>query len=366
MWLTQILQPLASVILYNNSTTTFLVINKQIKLAGRSMKSTHLSLPMLTALLLSACGGGGSSGVSTGAANAVTTGTESAPSTNVLTGRFVDSAVEGLQYTTESQTGTTGVDGTYSYMAGESVTFSIGDIVLPSVPAATLITPLTVFSTDNITDPRVMNLAVLLQTLDTDGDPVGGIEISDAAIASATGLEVDFSSPEFENQVSNLVANSGSINTSLVNMIEAVDHLQETLFVEGVDERPEAPPAVENLPAPSTDNTSTHPLVGTSAVFSDLAHDISGTLTVIDDRTLEVSDFFYDGGGVQVFFYTGTDGNYREGTPGAGPIGSQLNGRRFSGETIRLTIPENLTLDDFNGISVWCIPFSANFGDAVL
>lgn len=335
------------------------------------MKPTHLFFPLLTALLLSACGGGSSSGVSVDAAGTPTpspatdtpapaTGTE--PSTNLLSGRFVDSAVQGLQYTTESQNGVTAVDGSFTYQAGENVTFSIGDINLPSVPATALMTPLSVFSTDNITDPRVMNLAVLLQTLDTDGDPEGGITISDAAIASATGLQVDFSSPDFDNQVSNLAANSGSVNTSLVNMIEAIDHLQETLFVEGIDERPEAPVAPENLAPPSTDNGSSHPLVGTSSEFSDLAHDISGTLTVIDDRTLEVSDFFYDGGGVRVFFYTGTDGNYRDG----GPIGSQLNGRRFTGETIRLTIPDSLTLDDFNGISVWCIPFNASFGDARL
>ena len=211
-----------------------------------------------------------------------------------------------------------------------------------------------------------MNLARLLQTLDTDNEPLNGITISDAAIASATGLEVDFSSPEFENQVSNLAANSGSVNTALVDTMGAVEHLQETLFIEGIDERPEAPLPPENIAPPSTDNTSTHPLVGTSAEFSNIAHDISGTLTVIDDRTLEVSDFTYDGFGVTVFFYTGTDGDYRDGSPGAGPIGTQLNGRPFNGETIRLTIPDNLTLDDFNGISVWCIPFSTSFGDARL
>lgn len=323
------------------------------------MKTKHFFLPMLTALLLSACGGG-SSGVSTGSAE----GTES--SNEPQTGRFVDSAVEGLQYTTGTESGFTGADGSYSFLVGQSVTFSIGDIVLPTVPATELITPLSVFSTDEITDTRVMNLAVLLQTLDTDGDPVGGITISADAIASATGLEVDFASSEFADQVGNLVANSGSIHTELVDMMEAVEHLQETLFIEGVEERAEAPPAVEELPPLSTENTSLHPSVGTSAEFSDLAHDISGTLTVIDDRTLEVSNFFYDGGGVTVFFYTGTDGNYVDAAAGAGPIGSELTGRAFSGETIRLTIPDNLTLDDFNGISVWCIPFRASFGDAVL
>lgn len=328
------------------------------------MKITTLFFPVLTALLVSACGGGSSNSPSTPDNTTPPPGTTTDPANNLLTGRFVDSAVAGLQYATSSQSGVTGPDGAFAYRAGENITFSIGDINLPSIPTEPIITPLSVFSTDDITDIRVMNLARLLQTLDADAYPEDGITLSDAAIASATGLEVDFSSPQFENQVSNLVANSGSSNTELVNAIEALDHLQETLFVEGVDERPAAPQTPdEQVPTPN-ENSATHPSVGTSSEFSDFAHDISGTLTVIDDRTLQVSNFFYDGGGVRVFFYTGTDGNYRDGSAGAGPIGQLLNGRRYTGDTIMLTIPEGLTLDDFNGISVWCIPFSANFGDA--
>ncbi len=331
-----------------------------------------ISLPVLfAALVLSACGGGSSGGSSDGSGvtapadnNPVDTGTNGATdaSANLQTGRFVDSAVIGLQYTTATQSGETGTDGSFSYQSGENITFSIGDINLPTVPASALMTPLTVFSTDNITDIRVMNLAQLLQTLDTDGNPVNGITLSDQANASATGISVDFASPNFANQVVNLVANSGSVNTTLVNGIEALDHLQETLFQEGIDERPPAAVPPENQPAPSANNSSTHPLVGTSAEFSDFAHDISGTLTVLDDRTLQVTNFNYDGGGVVVFFYTGLNGDYRNGQE----IGPMLNGRPYNDETITLTIPDNLTLDDFNGLSVWCVPFNANFGDAQL
>ena len=282
---------------------------------------------------------------------------------DLRTGRFVDSAVAGLSYATATQSGVTAADGSFSYRDGEAVTFSIGDIVLPATPGADVVTPLSVFSTTNIADTRVMNLARLLQTLDTDGDPVNGITLADAASASATGLALDFAAADFENQVVNLVANSGSVNTELVNGIEALDHLQETLFVEGIDERPPSP-MVQEPPATNVPVTATHPLVGTTAVFSDLAHDIAGTLTVVDDRTLRVDNFEYDGGGITVFFFTGTDGNYSG--PNARAIGPQLNGRRFNGETITLTLPDDLTLDDFNTVSVWCIPFAVSFGDAVL
>jgi len=78
---------------------------------------------------------------------------------------------------------------------------------------------------------------------------------------------------------------------------------------------------------------------------------------------LEISNFNYDGGGPSVYFYTGTDGQYRS-QDGGRLIGPLLNGREYNNETLRVTLPDDLTLDDFNGVSVWCDIFSANFGDA--
>lgn len=327
------------------------------------MKVASLIVSTFTALLISACGGGSTS-VSTPVDNSTPNTVTPDASDDLQTGRFVDSAVAGLAYSTLTQSGVTDTDGMFSYRAGETVTFSIGDVDLPATPGADIITPLSVFSTDDITDTRVMNLSRLLQTLDVDGNPVNGITLSDSAAASATGLSIDFAADDFESQVVNLVANSGSTNTALVNSIEALDHLQETLFLEGIDERPPMPMAQAPQPTSDIPNTATHPLVGTTAEFSNLAHDISGTLTVVDDRTLRVDNFNYDGGGVVVFFYTGTDGNYSGAN--ARELGPQLNGRPYNNETITLTLPDDLTLDDFNSVSVWCVPFSASFGDALL
>ena len=330
------------------------------------MKISNILLTASMTLLLSACGGGSSGDTSDLEAADESTLLVSAPLPATpagasLVGRFVDSAVIGLQYETATQSGETGADGSYDYLAGESVTFSIGDIELPTIPATEIVTPLSVFSTDEITDISVMNLSRLLQTLDTDGVPENGITISDAANASAAGLSVDFASPDFDSQVVNLIANSGTSNTELVAGIDALEHLQETLFIEGIDERPPAITTIDSPTAPdAAPATATNPAVGVSAEFSNFAHDISGTLTVLDDRTLQITNFSYDGGGVVVFFYNGVDGDYTDGQP----IGPQLNGTRFDNETITLTIPDNLTLDDFNGISVWCVPFAANFGDA--
>ena len=83
----------------------------------------------------------------------------------------------------------------------------------------------------------------------------------------------------------------------------------------------------------------------------------------MDDRTLQITNFTYDGGGPSVFFYTGTDGRYSP-NDGGRQIGPMLNGRIYDNETLLVTLPDDITLDDFNGISVWCDLFFVNFGDA--
>lgn len=297
------------------------------------------------------------------------------PVGDTLTGRFLDGSVAGLTYETATQSGLTGSDGSFNYLANESVTFSLGDIVLPAVTGADIITPLDIFSSQSIEDVRVQNLLRLLQTLDVDANPDNGIVLSDAATLNATGLNVDFSSPSFDSQVVNLVANSGSSNSSLIDTESALEHFMSTLIAEGVVlQTQSAEPNVTagsdtetqaESPTGASGNDSTHPLVGRSAEFAvSSIYGISGTLTVLDNRTLQVTNFNYTGAGPSVFFYTGRDGNYSP-RDGGQLIGPQLNGTRWEGDTITLDLPDGLTLDDFDGLSVWCDIFFINFSDAV-
>lgn len=329
--------------------------------------STPLAISMV-ALLLSACGGsGGSSGPDTNPPETDATADSGNPDSNggnnLLTGRIVDSAVSGIQFDTASQSGRTNANGEFSYQAGESVVFSIGDIDLPSIPADTLITPLDIFSAgSNIADPSVINLTRLLQTLDTDGNADNGITIDDAAHLSATGLDVDFTASDFDLQVGNLIANSGSVTTQLIDGETALDHFEDTLMAEGLVD---APPETIDM-ASGTDTASNgtdNPKVGNVSTFRTFAHGVTGTLTILDNRTLQITGFNYDGNGPSVFFYTGNDGNFSS-RDGGQIIGPRLNGRIYTDETITLTLPDNLTLDDFNGLSVWCDIFFVDFGSA--
>lgn len=86
------------------------------------------------------------------------------------------------------------------------------------------------------------------------------------------------------------------------------------------------------------------------------------TVKVIDDCTLEITDFTYDGGGPDVAFYGGMDRAYSDDAGGI-RLGPWLNGREYAGNTLRLNLPDNVTLDDINSLSVWCFDFAVSFGD---
>ena len=87
-----------------------------------------MSLMLLAAaILLTACGGGGGSDGDTPAVN---------------TGIFIDAPVQGLNYHTAAYSGTTDSGGSFNYQAGEQITFAIGNVVLGSTVAKSIITPL--------------------------------------------------------------------------------------------------------------------------------------------------------------------------------------------------------------------------------
>ena len=168
------------------------------------------------ALFLTSCGGGG--------------GNDRSPdSPATVTGSFVDSAVQNIAYSTALGSGFTDEQGNFPYRPGDAVTFSIGGITLPPVLAKAIVTPIDLVP--NAAGPgnsQVVNIARLLQTLDTDGNPDNGIQIADQTHQQVASQKLDFSSENFETEANQLLANNG-ITTTLVSAQAAVSHLIQTL-----------------------------------------------------------------------------------------------------------------------------------------
>jgi hypothetical protein len=173
-------------------------------------------------LTLTACGGSG------GGDGTTATATET-----VSTGVFIDSAVEGLQYETATQSGTTNSLGEYDYLAGETVTFSIGGIVLGSTIAGPVVTPLSLVpDATSAINPVVTNIVRLLLSLDSDGDPDNGITISSEVTTAANDLAVDFSEADLsaDDGITSLLNNLPTL--TLVSESVAQNHFNQTLAVQ--------------------------------------------------------------------------------------------------------------------------------------
>lgn len=99
--------------------------------------------------------------------------------------------------------------------------------------------------------------------------------------------------------------------------------------------------------------------------LSQLAHGLkSGPITVVDAQTFLVPDFHYDGLGPAAFFWLtrGASGLTANGLRLKDENGSATPLRKYAGETVVITLPEELTIYDFDFFGVWCKEFQVNFG----
>lgn len=103
------------------------------------------------------------------------------------------------------------------------------------------------------------------------------------------------------------------------------------------------------------------PQVGWRAVIDGDHHDVAGVATLIDEDTIEITDFTFDGGGVNARIFLVVDG--AEFTDEL-ELTDNLVGTTYSGETLTLDLPAAASEIDWDTITVWCIPFGVSFGHA--
>ncbi|MCC8081405.1 MAG: CocE/NonD family hydrolase [Lachnospiraceae bacterium] len=102
----------------------------------------------------------------------------------MLKGRFLITPICGLDYETQTQSGRTDENGTFQYQEGETVTFSIGGLILGSCLAMPKMTPADLSfeaagDPDKIINRKVTNMARLLLSLNPEDRIENGIHITD-------------------------------------------------------------------------------------------------------------------------------------------------------------------------------------------
>jgi len=106
--------------------------------------------------------------------------------------------------------------------------------------------------------------------------------------------------------------------------------------------------------------TASHPHVGWIADLGVNTGEgqVSGKVAIVDDCTLELQDFSYNGEGIDTRVYGSKDQSFMTGFI----MGDDLLGKVFKKQTLRVKLPADKTLNDLNWVSIRCVPAKYNFG----
>jgi len=152
---------------------------------------------------------------------------------------LIDGIIEGMYYETSSGlTGYTDEEGGFNYLDDDTVIFRIGDLVVGSIDMSQIedskvfLQDLAGVERSNLNDKYVENLAVLLQSLDVDGDASNGIVITEEIREAFDGMTMDLESIGEEplREILEQITGHEAIDEST-----AMDHVAEMLVAyEGV------------------------------------------------------------------------------------------------------------------------------------
>ncbi|MBV1882361.1 MAG: hypothetical protein KUG82_12050 [Pseudomonadales bacterium] len=153
----------------------------------------------------------------------------------INTGHIHDSAVGGLSWTIDDETGLTGATGDFPYDDSDgkekTVSFTLGSIQLGSTTAERDLTIVDlVEGASGVKNNSVTNIARLLQTLDDDGDLENGITITEFVSLQATeDLDFDQDPEDFTGDTA-VVDFLERVNINALRTAEdAQVHLSETI-----------------------------------------------------------------------------------------------------------------------------------------
>lgn len=185
------------------------------------MNKKHLctSFVIATAIFYSGCGGGDNNASSTDNNLSVE---EIADKIGI--GYYVDSPIEGVEYSCGNQSGITDNNGTFTFEEGEACLFTLGEITLREVNASDLENNMILFE-ENLETSR------LLQTLDNDGNSSNGIQIAQSVLESIKAGEftqipvTDDDLGAFFQELEGIEGYEGS----LVSLQAAQEHLETTI-----------------------------------------------------------------------------------------------------------------------------------------
>ena len=246
-------------------------------------------------------------------------GCGSSESDPVLTGIFVDSAVQGLEYQYGNKIGKTDENGRFYYHDKKSIVFSLGGVEIGrTAEPKELMTPIDLVDdeTSFVTHQTVTNICRLLQSLDVDGDPENGISITKEIrdIIQSTGKTTfNFNSdpdafklainPLFDELNNAGIFTGGQIPRALVDPISAQNHLFSTLAQENA-----TPVVMINLGDGYTNGTqggfgNVHQYTQVASFAAYISYQLENACDLIwENPLLEVDNDQFNEDGTRIFY----------------------------------------------------------------
>ena len=143
---------------------------------------------------------------------------------------------QGVEYSSDGETGVTGTNGSFNYKAGATIKFYIGDILIGEIPAQAIVTTVDLVpGAIDETNIVAFNIYRCLLSLDSDNNLTNGVQIAETTRNNAVGQSIDFNQTEtnFEASAKIVVAdlvNSNDPETALVPATLARDELRSSLL----------------------------------------------------------------------------------------------------------------------------------------
>lgn len=104
-----------------------------------------------------------------------------------------------------------------------------------------------------------------------------------------------------------------------------------------------------------------YPRAGWETHLTQTGHGVNGTATILDERTIQLTHFSYDGFAPDMYVYLATNRTTAAFLNGGLTAGPRL-ARSYNNETHVVQLPAGQTLDGWNAISIWCRAVNASFG----
>lgn len=184
-------------------------------------KIWYVVLIFYIAMSVVSCGGG-SDGSSSGAQPPAPT------QPSLITGTFIDARVQGIEYLCSSgSSGITDSNGEFTCEEGDSVEFMLGSLTLGPIESTSgVISPYSLFPDDY---RSAVNLARVLQSLDTDGNSGDSVIQLDETLAEQLTISTEvLSSRHFETLVETM------LGIELIDSDQAQTQMNSALEAEGV------------------------------------------------------------------------------------------------------------------------------------